>query len=158
MDICIFSGYFNPIHPGHISLIQDIRSKYPKCKLIAIVNNDKQVGLKGAVPFMDEETRLYIVQNIKGVDEAVLSIDQDQAVVESLELIKYDNRHRNSIICFCNGGDRSPTSSAVPEVRFCIANNIYLEYGFGDDKTYSSSQMLQKAYIWLHSHYFNTLL
>ena len=61
MCICIISGYFNPIHPGHVSLIKDVRSTHPNCNLIAIVNSDFQVKLKGSIPFLDEVSRCYIL-------------------------------------------------------------------------------------------------
>lgn len=83
MTVVVVSGYFNPIHPGHISMILD--AKEYADKLIVIVNSDKQVKMKGSVPFMDEWARCEIVRNIKGVDEAMLSIDEDGSVVKSLE-------------------------------------------------------------------------
>lgn len=55
MKIVVISGYFNPIHSGHIDYIQS--AKKLGDKLIVIVNNDKQVSLKGSVPFQDEEER-----------------------------------------------------------------------------------------------------
>ena len=57
MNVCIISGYFNPIHPGHISLIRDVKKSKIDCKLVAIVNNDRQVALKNTVPFLDEIAR-----------------------------------------------------------------------------------------------------
>ena len=55
MTVVVVSGYFNPIHPGHISMILD--AKEYADKLIVIVNSDKQVKMKGSVPFMDEWAR-----------------------------------------------------------------------------------------------------
>ena len=106
MNVCIISGYFNPIHPGHISLIRDVKKSKIDCKLVAIVNNDRQVALKNTVPFLDEIARCYILQNIGEVDEVFLAIDEDSTVVKSLESIKVDSRHKNDKIFFCNGGDR----------------------------------------------------
>ena len=83
MKIVVISGYFNPIHSGHIDYIQS--AKKLGDKLIVIVNNDKQVSLKGSVPFQDEEERKKIVSNIKGVDHAVISIDEDATVCESIK-------------------------------------------------------------------------
>ena len=108
MCICVISGYFNPIHPGHVSLIKDVRSTHPNCKLIAIVNSDLQVKLKGSIPFLDEISRCYILQNIKDVDEVFLSVDKDKTVVKSLEAIKVDVKNFGYKIFFCNGGERNP--------------------------------------------------
>jgi cytidyltransferase-like protein len=154
MCICIISGYFNPIHPGHISLINSVKKQHPSCKLIAIVNNDKQVLLKSSVPFMDDLTRCFIVYNIKAIDEVFLSIDTDSTVIESIKAIKVDIRHKDNKIFFCNGGDRQPHSSTVPEIEFCEANNITLEYGFGDEKKYSSSTLIKNASEWINRNRF----
>ena len=43
--LVIASGYFNPLHKGHIEYLK--RSKELGNSLIVIVNNDVQVGLKG---------------------------------------------------------------------------------------------------------------
>ena len=149
MCICVISGYFNPIHPGHVSLIKDVRSTHPNCKLIAIVNSDLQVKLKGSIPFLDEISRCYILQNIKDVDEVFLSVDKDKTVVKSLEAIKVDVKNFGYKIFFCNGGDRHPNSSSIPEVKFCESNNIELEYGFGDEKRYSSSSLIKQSAQWM---------
>jgi|TARA_R110000824_G_scaffold37982_1_gene116410 cytidyltransferase-like protein len=141
MTVIVLSGYFNPIHPGHISMILEAK-EYAE-KLIVIVNSDEQVKRKGSLPFLDEWARCEIVRNIKGVDETLLAIDDDGTVVKSLERIKLD--HRDHKIFFGNGGDRSPHSSAIPEVKFCEANGIVLIYGVGDEKRYSSSCLIKKA-------------
>ena len=154
MCICVISGYFNPIHPGHVSLIKDVRSTHPNCKLIAIVNSDLQVKLKGSIPFLDEISRCYILQNIKDVDEVFLSVDKDKTVVKSLEAIKVDVKNFGYIIFFFNGGDRKPDSSVIPEVKFCKDNNIELEYGFGDEKKYSSSKLIENSSKYLSRYKF----
>jgi cytidyltransferase-like protein len=141
MSVVVLSGYFNPIHPGHISMILD--AKEYADKLVIIVNTDEQAKRKGAVPFLDEWGRCEIVRNIKGVDEAFLAVDSDGTVIKSLEKIKID--YRGEKIFFANGGDRSPQEAAIPEVKFCEANGIVLIYGVGDDKRYSSSSLIEKA-------------
>ena len=82
MNIVIVSGYFNPIHSGHIDYLQS--AKKHGDLLFVIVNNDNQVKVKGSVPFMDEEERVSIVQNIKGVNSAIVSIDTDGSVCKTL--------------------------------------------------------------------------
>ena len=145
MTICVVSGYFNPIHPGHVSLIRDVKVKWPESKLLVIVNNDAQVHIKDSVPFMDEDSRCVIVSNVKGVDEAILSIDQGDSVVQTLELIR--KRFPQPIeIFFCNGGDRQ---SWVPESDFCNSNYISLQYGFGDEKSSSSSRLIENAALFI---------
>ena len=53
------SGYFDPIHVGHLEYIE--LSKRLGDYLIVIVNNNKQCMLKKGKPFMDEKDRLTIV-------------------------------------------------------------------------------------------------
>ena len=151
MDICIISGYFNPIHPGHISMIQDIKAKYPKSSLIVIVNNDYQVSLKDSVPFLDEYTRCGIVQYIKGVDRVFLSIDKTKTIAQSLTSLINDPIYQGHTIRFCNGGDRKTDSSELEEIRVCQNYKVAVEYGYGDNKRHSSSIILEKAYQWMNN-------
>ena len=157
MDICIVSGYFNPIHPGHINMMQSIKDQYPDCTLIAIVNNDHQVKLKNSIPFLDEAARCYIVQHIKNIDKTFLSIDQDSSIVQSLATIhthiKEENKESCCDVYFFNGGDRDPNSASTPEVEFCNLNNIHLKYGYGGSKTYSSSELIQTSCNYLLTKY-----
>ena len=85
MRVVLISGYFNPIHTGHLDYIK-AASKLGD-KLVVIVNNDKQVELKGSKPFMNEFDRMRIVSAVKGVDKATLSIDEGESVVETLKAI-----------------------------------------------------------------------
>ena len=87
MIAIIVSGYFNPIHKGHIEYLN--RAKDLGDKLFVIVNNDEQRFLKGSQEFQDEEERLIVISNIKAVDKAILSIDKDRTVCETIRLI-YD--------------------------------------------------------------------
>lgn len=73
--VVVVSGYFNPIHSGHIDYLESAKERGDY--LIVIVNNDHQVSLKGSDPFMDENERLRIVKSLRCVDKAVISIDED---------------------------------------------------------------------------------
>lgn len=120
--IGIISGYFNPIHVGHI---QYINSAKEQCDfLICIVNNDYQVELKKSAKFMDENHRLEIINNIKSVDKAVLSIDTDTSISATLELLTKDINHNNTEIFFFNSGDRSIDNENLQEKYICDKNNI----------------------------------
>lgn len=121
------SGYFNPIHKGHIKLLEEAAKLGDY--LTVIVNNDKQVELKGSKPFMSEEERCEIVRAIKWVDEVVLSIDNDRTVCETLAQV-----HPH---IFAKGGDS--TYMNVPEDKVCERLNIEIRYGMGGDKIQSSS-------------------
>ena len=82
------SGYFDPIHVGHIEYINN--AKKLGDWLIVIVNNNKQCALKKGKHFMDENDRVLIVKNIKFVDEVFLSIDDDKTVCKSLKTVNPD--------------------------------------------------------------------
>ena len=81
----IVSGYFNPIHKGHIEYFN--KAKQLADQLFVIVNNDFQRELKGSKEFQLEEERMIIVSNIKSVDKAILSIDKDRTVRKTIEYI-----------------------------------------------------------------------
>jgi len=141
MKVVVISGYFNPIHTGHLDYIK-AASKLGD-KLVVIVNNDEQVKLKGSVPFMDVYERVRIVSAIKGVDKAVLSIDTEKSVTKTLESIY--NEHAvdyffDSMV-FANGGDVTPSNSR--EEYFCQSRNIKTAYNVGGEKTQSSSNLLK---------------
>lgn len=122
------SGYFDPIHVGHLEYLR--LSKKLGDKLVVIVNNNHQCILKKGKPFMDEMDRLEIVKSLEMVDEVFLSIDTDKSVCASLEAIKPD--------IFANGGDRS--TGEVPESKICKKYNIQMTDGLGD-KIRSSSDL-----------------
>ena len=122
------SGYFDPIHVGHIEYLKLARSLGDY--LIVIVNNNDQCVLKKGKPFMDEEDRMKIVENMKMVDEVFLSIDSDKTVCRSLEKIKPN--------IFANGGDRS--TYEIPESIICNKHKIKMVDGLGN-KIRSSSDL-----------------
>ena len=122
------SGYFDPIHVGHLEYLK--MAKELGDSLVVIVNNNYQCKLKKGKPFMDQNDRLEIVKALRFVDEVFLSIDQDRTVCKSLEAVKPD--------IFANGGDRA--TSEVPETPICKKYNIKMVDGLGD-KIRSSSNL-----------------
>ena len=142
MRVVIISGYFNPLHTGHLDYIQ-AASKLGD-RLIVIVNNDKQVKLKGSVPFMKEAERMRIVNAIKGVDQVTLSTDTGESVVETLKSLynEYAVGYFFDSMIFANGGDRKKNNS--PEEEFCAWRTIKTIYNVGGKKTQSSSELLKE--------------
>ena len=128
MKVVAISGYFDPIHVGHLEYIN--MAKKLGDKLVVIVNNNYQCELKKGKPFMDEKDRATIVSNLKNVDEVFLSIDEDKTVCASLEKIKPD--------IFANGGDRK--NYEIPESVICKKYDIKIIDGLGD-KIRSSSDL-----------------
>ena len=121
------SGYFDPIHVGHLEYLK--MAKALGDFLVVIVNNNQQCVLKKGKFFMDEKDRLEIVKAIKYVDEVFLSVDDDRAVCKSLELIRPN--------IFANGGDRS--TDEVPETSICKKYKIEMVDGLGKKIRSSSS-------------------
>jgi cytidyltransferase-like protein len=128
--VCV-SGYFNPLHAGHIEYFE--KSKALGDKLIVIVNNDKQSFLKKGSSFMPENERLTIVRSLRIVDFAILSIDEDRTVCKTLESVRPH--------IFSNGGDQ--TNDSIPEGPVCEKLGIQMIDGLGD-KIQSSSWLLAK--------------
>ena len=121
------SGYFDPIHVGHLEYLKMAKSLGDI--LVVIVNNNHQCVLKKGKFFMDENDRLEIVKAIKYVDEVFLSVDKDKTVCKSLELIRPN--------IFANGGDRS--TDEVPETSVCKKYKIEMVDGLGEKIRSSSS-------------------
>ena len=120
MKVVVVSGYFDPIHVGHLELMEKAKSLGDK--LIVIVNNDKQVNMKrGKDPFMNQDDRKKLIESIKHVDEAFISIDEDRSVCASLRAIKPN--------IFANGGDRH--QGEVPETSVCRELGIEMVDGQG---------------------------
>ena len=126
------SGYFDPIHVGHIEYLE--KAKSLGNKLIVIINNDTQAILKKGKPFMPEEERAKIVAALKSVDETFMSIDEDPTVCKSLAAIKPN--------IFAKGGDRF--SNEIPEAKICNENNIQIIDGLGE-KIQSSSSLIKES-------------
>ena len=133
----IVSGYFNPLHKGHLEYFNNAKALCDE--LFVIVNSDHQRELKGSKAFQDEEERLLIVSNIKAVDKAILSIDKDRAVCESIRKIaeQYGTHYDLS---FANGGDQN--NDTIPEIPVCKELGVEMIDGLGD-KIQSSSWLLK---------------
>ena len=134
----IVSGYFNPLHKGHLDLFKKAKSLGDT--LWVIVNSDFQRVLKGSKPFMDENERLIIIQSIKYVDYALISNDRDKTQCYTLQQFhdmfsdKYD-------LAFANGGDQN--NDTISEREVCERLGIELLDGLGD-KIQSSSWLLNQ--------------
>jgi cytidyltransferase-like protein len=136
--IAIVSGYFNPIHIGHLRMIKAARELAPH--LLVVVNNDKQQLLKKGRILMTEEDRHAIVAELRCVDEAFVAVDDDPTVVASLRQVR--ELHPEAELIFCNGGDRSPSGDPAPEALLTEEIGLQMVYGVGgEDKSDSSSRI-----------------
>ena len=140
MKVIIVSGYFNPLHGGHLDMIDSAGAMGDK--LIVIVNNDKQQLLKKGKIILDEKNRLRLLRALKGVDEAVLSIDEEPPVINTLEMIA--KQHPGDELIFANGGDRD-SSKAVPETAVCEKYGIEMVFDAGGVQKADSSTRINQA-------------
>jgi cytidyltransferase-like protein len=127
MKVVCTSGYYNPVHIGHIRLFKEAQKGGNF--VVVIVNNDEQVKLKGSKPFMNEKERMEVISSIKYVDKVILSIDKDRTIRETLKRINPD--------IFMKGGDSTPENT--PELELCKELGIKVEFGVGGGKIQSSS-------------------
>tara|TARA_B100001059_G_scaffold81784_1_gene79846 strand:- start:21521 stop:21937 length:417 start_codon:yes stop_codon:yes gene_type:complete len=133
----IVSGYFNPLHKGHIEYF--LNAKNHGDELFVIVNSDYQRKIKGSKEFMNEEERIFILNQLQVVDKTFISIDKDRSVCETIRFIhnKYSLKYD---LCFANGGDQ--TNDLIPEKPICEKLNIKLIDKLGS-KIQSSSWLLK---------------
>ncbi|HET7319992.1 MAG TPA: adenylyltransferase/cytidyltransferase family protein [Candidatus Saccharimonadales bacterium] len=140
MKVVIVSGYFNPLHGGHLDMIEEARAMGDK--LICIVNNDKQQVLKKGKIILDEKNRLRLMRALRDVNEVVLSVDEDPTQIRTLEMIA--RQHPGDELVFANGGDRD-SEQAIPEADICHRYNIEMVFGVGGDNKADSSTRINQA-------------
>lgn len=137
--VVVASGYFDPLHYGHIEYLQ--KSKDLGDKLIVIVNNDRQAALKKGQPFMPARERVKLVRSLACVDAAIESVDEDRSVCRTLGIVHPD--------IFTNGGDQK--NENIPEAEVCAELGIRMVDGLGE-KIQSSSWLLKSASQQLPTH------
>ncbi len=138
MKVVIVSGYFNPLHGGHLDMIQEARAMGDK--LVVIVNNDRQQVLKKGKIILDEKNRLRLMRALRDVNEVVLSVDDDPTIVKTLEMVA--RQHPGDELIFANGGDRD-TENSIPEAAICKQYNIEMRFDAGQGKPDSSTRINQ---------------
>jgi D-beta-D-heptose 7-phosphate kinase/D-beta-D-heptose 1-phosphate adenosyltransferase len=136
------SGWFDPIHPGHISCI--LESKKFGDIFIVIVDGDRMAVAKKGKPFMPAIDRADVVDAIKGVDYVTIYNHPDKNktdLVGALEVIKPD--------VFTKGGDRDekarrdPNNNLKYEADYIESYGGEIEYNVGAEKVWASSNYLQ---------------
>ena len=137
-DIILVSGGFDPVHSGHIKLINEA-NKYGD--VVVLLNSDAWLRNKKGKEFLSFDERKIIMQNIKGVLDVLDFDDSDKSCIDGLRKAK--KKYSNKIIKFANGGDRN--DETTPETTFCNQNNIEALWGIGGtNKSNSSSWILKK--------------
>ena len=137
-DIILVSGGFDPIHSGHIKLINEA-NKYGD--VVVLLNSDEWLKNKKGKAFLPLSERKIIMQNIKGVIDVIEFDDSDRTCLDGIKIAK--SRFKKNLLKFANGGDRN--NDTTPEIEFCENNNIETLFGIGgSNKSNSSSWILSK--------------
>jgi len=136
----IVSGYFNPLHHGHLDMFEAAaeRSGY----LIVIVNNDRQQLLKKGRVIQVENIRARIVRALRCVDDVYIAVEDGPGIDETFDAIRA--AYPDTVLEFCNGGDRKNVDDLpTDELAAAQRNDITLHYGIGGtDKADSSTRIM----------------
>ncbi len=136
--IVLISGGFDPIHSGHIKLINEA-NKYGD--VVVLLNSDEWLRNKKGKEFLPFNERKIIMQNIKGVIDVIEFDDRDKSCIDGLKKAKA--KYHSSNLNFANGGDRNDKTTA--ETSYCYQNKIATLWGVGgNNKSNSSSWILKK--------------
>jgi D-beta-D-heptose 7-phosphate kinase/D-beta-D-heptose 1-phosphate adenosyltransferase len=124
------SGGMDPIHIGHVKMIQ---AAAELGELTVILNSDAWLKRKKGYVFMPYEERKYLLESVKGVSVVSAVDDTDGTVCEALQRLQPD--------MFGNGGDR--TSDNTPEKEVCLDIGIRMIWNLGGQKVQSSSELVR---------------
>jgi glycerol-3-phosphate cytidylyltransferase/D-beta-D-heptose 7-phosphate kinase/D-beta-D-heptose 1-phosphate adenosyltransferase len=136
----IVSGYFNPLHVGHLRMMEAARRLTGQ--LIVIVNNDAQQVMKKGRIIIPLDDRMEIVRALKVTDEAIAAVDEDASVKKTLRAIR--EKYPDAELMFANGGDRS-SASRISEAEVCAQCGITLRFGVGGEEKADSSTRIIAA-------------
>ena len=140
MKVVIVSGFFNPLHGGHLDMIEAAAKMGDR--LIVIVNNDRQQVEKKGKVILVETSRARLLRALRVVDEVFIAIDDDMTVIKSLDFLA--SQYPDDELVFANGGDRDSTK-VVPETDVCTQNNIEMVFGVGGNNKADSSTRINQA-------------
>ena len=137
-SIVLVSGGFDPVHSGHIKLIEEA-SKYGN--VVVLLNSDGWLHNKKGKSFLPFEERKIIMNALKNVIDVIECGEYDNTCIDGMK--KVIQKYANYKIKFANGGDRN--NKSTPESLFCEENNIETLWGIGgENKSNSSSWILKK--------------
>ena len=137
-DIILVSGGFDPVHSGHIKLIQEASNHGD---VVVLLNSDNWLKKKKGKAFLSFNERKIIMNALKKVIDVIEFDDSDKTCINGIE--KAIQKYPDNKIIFANGGDRN--NKTTPEIEFCNKNNVRTIWGIGGrNKTNSSSLILKK--------------
>jgi cytidyltransferase-like protein len=140
MKIIIVSGYFNPLHGGHLDMIE--AAAVMGDKLIVVVNNDIQQVLKKGKVILSEQNRARLIASLRDVDEVFMSIDDDLGQSQTLEALAL--KYPNDTLIFANDGDKD-SEEVIPEGDICHKYNIEMVFNISGKGKVDSSTRINQA-------------
>lgn len=140
MKVVIVSGFFNPLHGGHLDMIEAAARMGDR--LVVIVNNDVQQVIKKDKIILPEKNRARLMRALRDVDEVMIAVDQDPTVIKSLGAVA--EKYQNDELVFANGGDRD-SEKAIPETEVCREHGIKMVFGVGGMEKADSSTRINQA-------------
>lgn len=139
--IVLLSGGFDPVHSGHIKMINAAKKLKTNTFIIVGVNSDNWLARKKGKAFLPLPERLFIMNHIKYVDLAVSFNDDDDTATDLIR--DTINMFDTNNIIFANGGDRTITN--IPEMLPEFNDRVKFEFGVGGTfKANSSSSILRR--------------
>lgn len=133
MKRVIISGFFNPLHGGHLDMIESASTMGDE--LIVIVNNDiHQMTKKGKI-ILDEQNRARLMKSLRLVDEVIIGIDKEDPKYPSTETLRMiADKYPGDELIFANGGDRADADRLPgPEAEVCKEKGIKMVFGVGTE-------------------------
>ncbi len=137
--LILISGGFDPIHSGHIAMIEEA-SKYGD--IVVLLNSDKWLINKKGKFFLPFEERKVIMLALKNIIDVIDFNDDDKSCIDGIK--KAINKYPSHKINFANGGDRN--DKTTPETDFCIKNNVETLWEIGGNYKKNSSSWILKEW------------
>ena len=135
MTVVAVSGGFDPVHCGHIRMIQEAAQHG---RVMVILNSDDWLMRKKGFVFMKSSERFEVMKSLRWVDQVVFVNDDDDTVCEAI------TRHLKPGDIFANGGDR--TADNTPELKLCHDMRVGVLWGVGGEKIQSSSELARNVH------------
>ena len=136
-SIVLISGGFDPVHSGHIKLIEEA-SKHGD--IVVLLNSDEWLRKKKGKEFLSFKERSVIMNALKNVIDVISCGEADRTCIDGIK--KVIKKYPNQTIKFANGGDRN--NNTTPETKFCEENDIDLLWGIGGNNKSNSSSWILK--------------
>lgn len=140
MKRVIVSGYFNPLHGGHLDMIESAKALGDR--LIVVINNDVQQVIKKDKIILSQDNRARLMRALRDVDEVIIAVDEDPTVIKTLEMIA--KKYPDDELTFANGGDRG-SAKVVPETAICDKYKIKMLFSVGGNEKADSSTRINQA-------------